>query len=53
MSKLKCYNNVNVTAKFLNKKTNTVFEKSFTTYTAFNNYLYTAGIVLLNVVYSD
>lgn len=53
MRKLKCYNDVNVTAKFLNTKCNTVFEKSFTTYTAFNNYLITSGMVLLNVAYSN
>lgn len=53
MSKLKCYNNVIVTAKFLNTKYNTVFEKSFTTYDAFNDYLITGGVVLLSVAYSN
>lgn len=53
MNKLKCYNKVTVTAKFLDKKSNVVFEKTFETYTAFNNYLYTPNIVLLKVAYSD
>lgn len=39
MEKLKIYDKVIVNAKFVNKSTNGVENKTFNTYTSFNNYL--------------
>jgi hypothetical protein len=42
-----------ITAKFLNKKFNTVFEQDFDSYVEFNNFLIlNKQYVLLNVLYA-
>jgi hypothetical protein len=48
MKKAKC-----ITAEFLDRNHNIVFETSFKTYTEFNNYLIRSGMVLLKVNYPD